>query len=118
MALAGCPAEYSVSALADDETIEAIVHSNKVGRLDVASEREKDFMASDLKRAQSILLGKTTKAIILAAGEGRRLRPYTKDKPKCMVEINGESLLDRQISIMKSNGVEEIVIIGGYKEKH
>ena len=32
-----------------------------------------------------------------------------------MVEINGESLLDRQISIMKSNGVEEIVIIGGYK---
>ena len=37
------------------------------------------------------------KAIILAAGEGKRLRPYTEDRPKCMVEING-SLLDRQIS--------------------
>ena len=55
------------------------------------------------------------KAIILAAGEGRRLRPYTKNKPKCMVEINGVSLLDRQISIIKSLGIEEIIIIGGYK---
>ena len=55
------------------------------------------------------------KAIILAAGEGRRLRPYTKNKPKCMVKINGVSLLDRQISIIKSLGIEEIIIIGGYK---
>jgi len=55
------------------------------------------------------------KAIILAAGEGKRLRPFTNDRPKCMVEINGVSLLDRQISIIKSCGIEEIIIIGGYK---
>ena len=58
------------------------------------------------------------KAIILAAGEGRRLRPYTKDKPKCMVEINGESLLDRQISIMKSNGLKKLSSLVVIREKH
>ena len=57
------------------------------------------------------------KAIILAAGEGKRLRPFTNDRPKCMVEINGVSLLDMQISIIKSCGIEEIIIIGGYKGK-
>ena len=55
------------------------------------------------------------KAIILAAGEGKRLRPYTEDRPKCMVEINGVSLLDRQISVIRSLGIEEIILIGGYK---
>ena len=55
------------------------------------------------------------RAIILAAGEGKRLRPYTNDRPKCMVEIEGVSLIDRQIKILRSKGVEEIIIIGGYK---
>ena len=58
MALAGCPAEYSVSALADDETIEAIVHSNKKWEGWMwHPEREKRFLPSDLKRAKTILLG-------------------------------------------------------------
>ena len=39
------------------------------------------------------------KVIILAAGEGKRLRPYTADRPKCLVEINDVSLIDRQIKI-------------------
>ena len=55
------------------------------------------------------------KAIILAAGMGTRLRPYTLEKPKCLVEINGKSLLDYQIEILRYCGVEEIVIVGGYK---
>ena len=55
------------------------------------------------------------KVIILAAGKGTRLRPYTLDCPKCMVEINGKSLLDRQLAILNHERVDEIVIIGGYK---
>ena len=57
------------------------------------------------------------KAIILAAGEGTRLRPYTDNKPKCMVEINGVSMIDRQIKVLNSFGIEEIIIIGGYKSE-
>lgn len=55
------------------------------------------------------------KALILAAGEGTRLRPYTLNKPKCLVEIDGMSLLDRQIEVLQSERVSEITIIGGYR---
>jgi len=55
------------------------------------------------------------KVILLVAGEGTRLRPYTLDRPKCMVEINGISLIDRQLAVLKSESLEDIVMIGGYK---
>ena len=55
------------------------------------------------------------KVILLVAGEGKRLRPYTLDRPKCMVEIDGKSLIDRQLSVLKAEGLNDIVMIGGYK---
>lgn len=54
------------------------------------------------------------KAIILAAGEGRRLRPLTENKPKCMVELFGKSLLDWKIDLLKKYGISDIIIITGY----
>ncbi len=58
---------------------------------------------------------KNIKVILLVAGEGKRLRPYTLDQPKCMVEIDGISLIDRQLSVLKAEGLNDIVMIGGYK---
>lgn len=55
------------------------------------------------------------KIIILAAGLGSRLRPYTADRPKCLVEIDGVSVLDRQLRILHSREINEIVIVGGYR---
>lgn len=55
------------------------------------------------------------KAIILAAGEGTRLRPYTLDRPKCLVEVDGVSLLDRQLAVLGSEGVGPVTLIGGYR---
>lgn len=55
------------------------------------------------------------KVILLVAGEGKRLRPFTSDRPKCMVEVDGKSLIDRQLSILKSKQLDNIVMIGGYK---
>jgi len=63
------------------------------------------------------MVNKNPKVIILAAGEGTRLRPYTLDRPKCMVEIDGVSLIDRQLEVLKSEGIDDIVIIGGYKSE-
>jgi choline kinase len=56
------------------------------------------------------------KVIILAAGEGTRLRPYTNDKPKCMVELAGKPLLHRQLDVIKFCGVptNDIALVGGY----
>lgn len=58
---------------------------------------------------------KKPKVILLVAGEGKRLRPYTLDRPKCMVEVDGISLIDRQLAVLKAEGLEDIVMIGGYK---
>lgn len=56
------------------------------------------------------------KVIILAAGQGTRLRPLTDDRPKCMVEVNGKSIIERQLATMRSCGIkdEDITIIAGY----
>ena len=55
------------------------------------------------------------KAIILAAGEGFRLRPYTLDRPKCLVEVDGRSLLDRQLDVLALGNINPIMLIGGYR---
>ena len=59
------------------------------------------------------------KIIILAAGQGTRLRPLTDNQPKCMVEVKGKSLIERQLLTMYSCGIEEedITIVGGYKSE-
>ncbi|NQY34826.1 MAG: phosphocholine cytidylyltransferase family protein [Alteromonadaceae bacterium] len=56
-----------------------------------------------------------TRVLILAAGEGTRLRPLTNDKPKCMVPLQGTSLVERQISCLKRQGVTDIHIATGYR---
>ncbi len=55
-----------------------------------------------------------TKALILAAGEGKRLRPLTNNTPKCLVPLVGRPLLDRQVSVLRDLGVNDIHIATGY----
>ncbi|MBU0551081.1 phosphocholine cytidylyltransferase family protein [Myxococcota bacterium] len=57
------------------------------------------------------------KAIIIAAGQGKRLRPYTDDRPKCMVEIGGKPIIQHQVDALRRSGVDDIVIIRGYKKR-
>ena len=57
------------------------------------------------------------KSIILAAGQGTRLAPYTNDRPKCMVEIDGKPMLSYVIENMRSVGIEDINIVTGYKKE-
>jgi len=57
------------------------------------------------------------KAIILAAGQGKRLRPLTNDVPKCMVKFLGKPLISWQIETMKKCGITDIVIVTGYKSE-
>lgn len=54
------------------------------------------------------------RAILMAAGLGTRLRPLTNDTPKSLIEVNGMSLLERQILNLKEVGVDEIVVLTGY----
>ncbi|MDO8343835.1 MAG: aminotransferase class I/II-fold pyridoxal phosphate-dependent enzyme [Cellvibrio sp.] len=53
-------------------------------------------------------------ACILAAGMGSRLKKYTLDRTKCMVEVGGERLVDHTIRALIAGGVETIFIVVGY----
>ena len=56
--------------------------------------------------------------IILAAGQGSRLRPLTNKKPKCMVEIKGKTILSRQIEVLKTQKeIDKIFLVGGYMQE-
>ncbi len=56
-------------------------------------------------------------AIILAGGKGERLRPFTEDRPKPMVEIMGVPILSYQIQWLQSQGVSDIIISCGYRHE-
>jgi choline kinase len=55
------------------------------------------------------------KAIVIAAGMGRRLAPFTDEMPKCLVPVRGTPMLVRQLDAFRAHGVEEFVVIRGYK---
>ena len=54
-------------------------------------------------------------AIILAAGMGKRLKSYTKDATKCMVKVNGKTLIEYTIEALAANKIERLVVVVGYK---
>jgi choline kinase len=57
------------------------------------------------------------KAIILAAGRGSRMKNLTEERPKCLVELHGKPLLERQLAALRGAGIEQIAIVTGYKRE-
>ena len=57
------------------------------------------------------------RAIIIAAGMGRRLRPYTDDRPKCMLDFGGKTLLERQLEAYRTCGITDISVVRGFKKE-
>ncbi len=58
-----------------------------------------------------------TKAVILAGGYGKRLRPLTDERPKPMVEVNGKPIIEWQIVWLKKYNVRSFVFLTGYKRE-
>jgi len=56
------------------------------------------------------------KAIILSAGQGSRLGGLTAQRPKCLIEFAGRTLLDRQLDTLAANGVGEAVVVTGFRD--
>ena len=54
------------------------------------------------------------KAMILAAGRGERLRPLTDSVPKALVEVRGQSLLERHLENVRDAGIKDVVINLGW----
>ena len=54
-------------------------------------------------------------AVILAAGMGKRLKALTKDNTKCMVKVNGVTLIERLLRQLEAFNLNRIVIVEGYQ---
>lgn len=59
------------------------------------------------------------KAIVLSAGQGKRLLPLTTDKPKCLLAVDDErTALDVQLGALARCGVERAVVVAGFGAHH
>jgi phosphoenolpyruvate phosphomutase len=61
--------------------------------------------------------GHETAAIILAAGDDSQLGELTRDRPKCMLDIKGKTILDRQIAALNASGIKDISVVRGYRKE-
>lgn len=55
-------------------------------------------------------------AIVLAAGLGQRIREVVPDRPKCLIDVGGERLLERSVRLLQARGVRRIVVVTGYRD--
>jgi len=55
------------------------------------------------------------RAVILAAGRGNRMGHLGADRPKCLIELGGKPLIERQITALRRGGVDEIGVVRGYR---
>ncbi|HEY4552443.1 MAG TPA: NTP transferase domain-containing protein [Bacillaceae bacterium] len=86
----------------------------------IVTEKARDFLLKELDEFQETKLNlhdneekEVKQAVILAAGNKTDF-----DKPVCLVEIaEGVTLLDRNLRILKNNGIEKVVIVTGYKKE-
>ena len=56
-------------------------------------------------------------AVILAAGMGRRLKEHTREKTKCMVNVGGQTIIERGLRILDTEGLSRIIVVTGYKSE-
>ncbi|MBH0193291.1 MAG: NTP transferase domain-containing protein [Nitrospira sp.] len=61
--------------------------------------------------------GEKITAIIAAAGFEKQLLPLIEDKPKCLLDIKGKTILDRQISALNECEIKDIALVRGYKKE-
>ena len=54
------------------------------------------------------------KALILAGGEGKRLKPMTNDRPKPMLEVGGKPIIEWEILWMKQYGIRDFIVSAGF----
>lgn len=59
--------------------------------------------------------GKPVRAIILSAGQGRRLLPLTQNTPKCLLPVLGKPIIEWQIDALLANGIGEITVVTGFQ---
>ena len=94
---------------------EFIIKNPKIGSL-LRTIKESNLNEDQIKSIENSINRKKTKALIIAAGLGSRLKKHTQNLPKCMLDFGGKTLLQRQLEAYKDSGIEDISLIRGYKK--
>ena len=83
----------------------------------IRSIKENNLNENQIEEIEFSLNKNNSKALIIAAGLGSRLKKHTKKLPKCMLDFGGKTLLQRQLDSYKKCGIKDISIIRGYKKE-
>ncbi len=81
------------------------------------SEWVRDKINESIEKERSGKKRRNIKAIIVAAGHDKRIEPLNEDIPKCLLDVKGKTILERQIENIRSCGINDIIIIKGYKQE-
>ena len=57
------------------------------------------------------------KAIIVAAGPGSKLNHFTKDRPKCLLKVGKQTIIERALSALRDNGIKDISVVRGWNSE-
>ena len=79
--------------------------------------QEKNLSNEQISDIENSINKKKTKALIIAAGLGSRLKNHTENLPKCMLDFGGKTLLQRQLHAYQKNEIKDISLIKGYKKE-
>ena len=83
----------------------------------IRSIKENNLNEKQIEEIENSLNKNNSKALIIAAGLGSRLKGHTKNLPKCMLDFGGKTLLQRQLDSYKKCGIQDISLIKGYKKE-
>ena len=76
-----------------------------------------ELTSGQIKELKDKIMANETKVIIIAAGMGNRMQPLTEDRPKCMLEFGGMTLLQRQLDAYAACGLTHITVVRGYQKE-
>ena len=97
------------------DIVEYIEKNPKIVSL-IRSFKNNNFSSDEFSQLELSIDKLNTKALIVAAGLGSRLKGHTVNSPKCMLDFGGKTLLERQLTSYKKNGIEDISLVRGYKK--
>ena len=83
----------------------------------IRSIKENKLTGYKIKNIENSINKENSKALIIAAGLGSRLKKHTENLPKCMLDFGGKTLLQRQLDAYKKNSITDISVIRGFKKE-
>jgi phosphoenolpyruvate phosphomutase len=104
--------QETLTVLARERRLDALT-----GHIVALDEIHRHVGVEEFKRIENEFLPRgaaDAHAVIIAAGSGKSLLPLTEDRPKCMLDIRGRTVLDRQLETLRACGVHEIAVVRGY----